>query len=217
MDRRTLLNASMILAAGAALSGTAMAQGQDAALPAPAHTGGMPLMEALSKRHTQREFADKELPRQVLADLLWAAFGVNRPDSGKRTAPSCLNWQETELYAVTASGVMLYDARAHALKRISDKDLRAATGRQAFAAHAPLNVVMVADFSRMPNVTDMERHFYAGTDTGVISQNMALYCASAGLATVVRANVDKQALATDLGLREGQWITLVQTVGYPKA
>ena len=227
MDRRTMLAASVVLAAGAVAP--AMAAGgpglADVAapvesrlqpLPAPQTSGGKPLYEALAQRRSQREFSPRELPITVLANLLWAANGINRPESGKRTAPSCLNWQEIELYALTASGVLRYAPKEHALERVSDKDLRALSGRQPFVAGAPLNLVLVADYARMPGVSAEDRLFYSGTDTGLVSQNVYLFCASEGLATVVRANLDKQALARAMGLGPEQHITLVQTVGYPK-
>jgi len=211
---QTLLALAMMI--GLALAGPVGAHAlEDIELPAPRQTGGMPLMQALADRHTSREFAERDLASQTLADLLWAAFGINRPDSGKRTAPSARNWQEIEIYVVTAQGAYRYDAAANALRAAVDGDLRGATGRQAFAAQAPVNLVYVADVERMRGAAEEDVPLYAGADTGFISQNVYLYCASAGLATVVRGNVDRTALAAALGLDEHHRVILAQTVGHP--
>jgi SagB-type dehydrogenase family enzyme len=184
-------------------------------LPEPQTAGGMPLMDALRARHSAREFSDRVLPAQALSDLLWAADGVNRGD-GKRTAPSARDWREIDVYVFTADGVFVYEAKAHALRRVSDRDLRALTGRQDFPASAPANLVYVADTTRMADTDAEQKTFYAATDTGFIAQNVYLFCASAGLACVVRGSVDREALANALALKPEQRITLAQTVGYPK-
>jgi len=146
---------------------------------------------------------------------LWAASGVNRPDSGKRTAPSAVNWQELDIYVATAEGLYLYDAKSHRLNPILSEDIRALTGRQPFVREAPVNLVYVADFSRMGRGTNEEKEFYPAADTGFIAQNVYLFCSSEGLATVVRASIDRPALAKVMKLRPDQKITLAQSVGYP--
>jgi SagB-type dehydrogenase family enzyme len=178
--------------------------------------GGKPLMQALKERQSGREFSQEKLPSQTLSELLWAAFGVNRPDSGRRTAPSAVNWQEIEIFVITADGAYRFDAVAHRLELTAARDLRASAGTQDFAASAPLNLVYVADFAKMGNRPESEKVFYSAADTGFISQNVYLYCASEGLATVVRGSVDRTALGKALNLRPEQRITLAQTVGYPK-
>ena len=178
--------------------------------------GGMPLMEALKARKTSRSFSPKKLPDQVLSDLLWAAWGVNRPDSGKRTAPSAVNWQEIDVYVALAEGVYLYDAKAHRLEPVLAKDLRAMTGTQSFVKDAPVNLVYVADLARMRGASDRDKAFYSAADTGFIAQNVYLYCASEGLATVVRGLIDRPALKKALNLRSDQEIILAQSVGYPE-
>ena len=185
-------------------------------LPKPVTEGGKPLMEALKNRRTDRAFSAKKLPDQVLSNLLWAADGVNRPD-GKRTAPSAVNWQEIDVYVATADGLWLYDAKAHALTQVLAEDIRALTGKQPFVKDAPVNLVYVADFSKvkMPGVPDDEKKIWAAADTGFISQNVYLFCASENLATVVRGLIDKPALAKAMKLRADQFIILAQTVGYP--
>lgn len=185
-------------------------------LPPPQTEGGMPLMAALKARCTTRSFSSKPLPVQVLSNLLWAACGVNRPESGKRTAPTAMNMQEIDVYVALPEGLYLYNAKEHQLEPVVMQDLRAATGRQAFVAEAPVNLIFVADYARMARASAEAKDFYSATDTGYISQNVYLFCASEGLATVVRGMVDKAALAEKMGLHPEQKIVLAQTVGYPK-
>lgn len=196
-------------------SSVAAADLADIALPPPRMEGGMPLMEALKARQTSRTYSPKPLSDQILADLLWAAFGINRPDTGKRTAPSARNWQEVEVYAVMEQGCFLYDAKANVLRAVAAGDLRKLTGPQAFVGTAPLNLVFVADSSRMTGSSPEDQALYMGADGGFISQNVYLFCASEGLATVVRGMVDREALAKALNLPDNQKIILAQTVGYP--
>ncbi len=186
-------------------------------LPKPQTDGGRPLMQVLKDRKSSREFSTEKLPPQVLSNMLWAAFGISRPDSGKRTAPSAVNWQEIDVYVATAQGLYLYDAKAHSLMPVLAQDIRAATGLQPFVKDAPVNLVYVADFSRMGEKTTAEdKVFYSAADTGFISQNVYLFCASEGLATVVRNLIDKPALTKLMKLRPDQRVILAQTVGYPK-
>ncbi|MBN1291113.1 MAG: nitroreductase family protein [Candidatus Latescibacteria bacterium] len=185
-------------------------------LPQPQITGGKPLMQALNDRQTSREFSNKKLPEQMLSNLLWAAFGVNRQDSGKRTAPSAVNWQEIDIYVTTEDGVYLYDAFKNILQPVLAKDIRALTGTQPFVGDAAVNLVYVADYSKMGGNSDEGKARTSMADTGFIGQNVYLFCASEGLATVVRGLVDREALAKELNLRDNQKITLCQTVGFPK-
>jgi SagB-type dehydrogenase family enzyme len=187
------------------------------ALPAPRTRGGKPLMQALKERRSSREFSSKPLPPEMLSDLLWAAFGMNRPETHGRTAPSAHDWEEIDVYVATADGLHLYDAEAHALKELLSRDMRARTGVQDFVAEAPVNLVYVADLSRMVEATAEERARYSGPDAGFIAQNVYLFCASEGLATVVRGLVDRPALARLMRLTPDQQIILAQTVGYPEA
>ncbi len=211
MNRGNWWGVVLAMAAGSSLAAEPVVT-----LPAPQIAGGMPLMQALSNRHSTREFSDKALPPQTLSDLLWAAAGVNRADSGKRTAPSARDWREIDVYVTTADGAYRYDAKANALRQVAARDLRALTGSQDFVATAPVNLVYVADVQRMRGASPEQRDLYVGADTGFIAQNVYLYCASAGLATVVRGSVDREALAKALGLSAHQQVTLAQTVGYPK-
>ena len=184
-------------------------------LPEPQRTGGRPLIEVLNERRSQRIFdAGRTVPLQELSNLLWAAFGINRPD-GRRTAPSAVNWQEVDIFVVRQEGAYRYDARGHRLEPVVAGDLREATGTQAFVADAPLTLVYVADLAKIQRPSRQEREWYAAIDAGFIAQNVYLYCASAGLATVVRALVDREALGRRLELGPEQQVVVAQTVGYP--
>lgn len=185
-------------------------------LLAPQIESGKPLMQALKERRSLREFSPKELPLPVISDLLWAANGINRLDSGYHTAPTAMNLQEIDIYVAKADGLYLFDPKANALIQILAEDLRVLTGNQLFVKDAPVNLIFVADLSKMSKMPAEDVNFYSGTDTGFISQNVYLYCASAGLATVVRGWIDKPALSKAMKLRPDQRITLSQTVGYPK-
>ncbi len=185
-------------------------------LPAPQMTGGRPLMDCLKARESRREFGPDKISPQILSNLLWAANGINRPDSGKRTAPSAVNWQDIDIYVATADGLFLYLPKEHALKKILGEDVRAAMGTQDFVKDVPLNLIFVSDYARLPRGTDEDRRFYSGTHTGFISQNVYLFSASEGLATVVRGLIDREAMAKVMQLRPEQHITFAQSVGYPK-
>lgn len=184
-------------------------------LPKPQTSGGKPLMQALSERKSGREFASRELPPQVLSNLLWAAFGINRPD-GRRTAPSAMNRQTIDVYVVRADGAYLYEAAQNRLSPVAAGDLRAAAGTQSYVGQAPLNLVYVSDYAKMSHASADEQATFAGAETGFIGQNVYLYCASEGLATVIRASINKEPLAKALKLKPSQHIVLSQTVGYPK-
>ncbi len=183
-------------------------------LPPPQTEGGKPLMQALKLRATARAFAPDPLPPQTLANLLWAAWGINRPQEGKRTAPSTRNWQEIEVLVVNATGAYEYDAAGSALKPLVAGDLRALTGTQEFVKDAPVTLVLVADTSRMQGGADTQALAYA--DAAFVSQNVYLFCASEGLATGVRASLDRPALGKALGLRDSQLVVFAQSVGFPK-
>jgi SagB-type dehydrogenase family enzyme len=184
--------------------------------------GGKSLMQSLQERKTSRSFSTKKLPVAVLSNLLWAACGINRPDSGKRTAPSAVNWQEIDVYVAMEEGLYFYNVKAHLLEPVLKGDLRKNTTTflqpsKNSVATAPLQLIYVADQSRIGFIAnDEDKKFYSATDTGFIAQNVYLYCASAGLATGVRAMVDKDALAKAMKLRDKQKIILVQAVGYPQ-
>ena len=194
------------------------AQGDSATsivLPSVDKHGGLPLMEALAKRHSSREFARDALPLPLLSGLLWAAYGANRSEGG-RTAPSALNAQEIDVFVALPSGTYRYDAAAHELCLVAASDLRRVTGYQDFVDKAPLDLVYVADHSRMNRVPVGQRTSYASVAAGAIAQNVYLFSAGNGLATVIRAWIDRNAIANALGLTHDQEVLLSQTVGYPK-
>jgi len=184
-------------------------------LPKPEQHGGMPLMDALARRQSAREFESRELPAELLSSLLWAAFGVNRAD-GHRTAPTAINAQEIDVFVALPTGAYLYDADAHSLQLTAGSDIRRITGYQDFVDSAPLDLVFVADYSRMALVPAARRESYASVAAGAISQNVYLFCASNGLATVLRAWIDRDAIADALGLTHDQHVLLSQTVGFPR-
>lgn len=179
----------------------------------PQTEGGKPLMQTLAERQSMRSFSPEELPLQELSNLLWAANGVNRPD-GRRTAPSAHNAQEVDLYVAKKEGLYLYDAGKHALVPVFAGDIRGKTGKQDFVKTAPVVLIFVADLEKLGGGADAD--FYSAIDTGYVSQNVYLYCASAGLATVVLGWVNKPALAKAIKLQPEQKIILTQPVGYPK-
>jgi nitroreductase len=216
MTRRALSSLFVILglafAAGAGYAQTLT----PITLPAPMMEGGKPLMGALKARSSAREFNADPLPAQTLANLLWAAWGINRPD-GRRTAPSASNKQEIEIYVTLPGGAYVWDAKGNVLNPVAPGDHRAATGTQPFPATAALNLVYVADMTKVARpATDPQQMLNIGADAGFIAENVYLFCASEGLATVVRASMPKEALAKALQLRESQVIVLAQTVGFPK-
>jgi SagB-type dehydrogenase family enzyme len=193
-----------------------MAQEQKSIQLSKPQIAGNPLMEVLAKRSSSREFSREPLPENILSNMLWAAAGINRPDSGKRTSPTAMNKQEIDVYVVTESGIYLYVAKSHSLTMIAAGDMRALAGKQDYVKNAAVNLIYVADYSRMGSVPDQVKEMYVAADTGFVSENVYLYSASAGLATVVRAYIDKPALAKAMKLRADQKIILAQSVGYPK-
>lgn len=180
-----------------AMSTSMLVMAADIDLPKPQTKGGMSLMEALSQRQTIRSISDKPLSMQTVSDLLWAANGFNRPE--KRTAPTARNYQEQELYILLPDGAYFYDAKNNKLLQVSsEKNSGAAT------------VVIVCDTKKQP---DMK---YCAVDAGFIGQNIYLYCASKGLATVFRGRFDHDKIVKMLPLKEGQRVLFVQTVGHVK-
>ena len=184
-------------------------------LPAPQTQAGKPLMQALQERKSSRAFSNKDLSLQIISDMLWAACGINRQESGLKTAPSTMNMQEIDIYVSMVEGLYLYDAKANKLIPVLAQDIRALTGKQDFVASAPVNLIYVANLAKMSKLPEQDAQFYAAVDTGFISQNVYLYCASAGLATVVRGLIDVSLLSTVMQLKKDQKIILSQTIAYP--
>ncbi|MGE0090745.1 MAG: nitroreductase family protein [Bacteroidales bacterium] len=185
-------------------------------LPEPNKTGGKPLMQAMNERQSSRDFMDKDLTQQQISDLLWAAYGINRPETEKHTIPTSRNIQDMEVYITTKDGAFLYLPNENALQKVTDPDIREITGKQDFVKIAGVNLVYVSDFSKAGNASDEIKTMTAATHCGFIGQNVYLYCASEGLISVFRAMVDKEALSKALNLTENKHVIYCQTVGYAK-
>ena len=214
--RELLTGAAALAAASVVASASAQTPTQLIKLPAPRTDGGLPLMQTLMKRRSIRAYSDRPLEQPVLSDLLWAAFGINRPESGDRTAPSWRHSIETDIYVCRVDGVFLYEPKAHELRRVLDADKRKATSSMVFAATAPAVLVYAADLPRMAKAPRDEQVLNAHVDSAMIGQNVYLFCASAGLGTVILGSIDRAGLPKRMSLREGQIVTFAQTVGYPK-
>jgi nitroreductase len=203
-------------AALTAFFGAMVVEAADAThLPPPRTEGGRTLTEALQLRRSTREFSAKPISQQLLSDLLWAAFGVNRPEEGGRTAPSAYDHQEIDIYVFTTTAVYRYAAKEHALETAAEGDFRALTGTADFAKAAPVSLVYVADHSKSVKARAWEVEKHAYVDTGFIGQNVYLFAASEGLGSVFHESVDRGAVAEKLGLRRDQQVTFAQAVGYP--
>lgn len=190
---------------------------KDIVLPAPNKDGGKPLMAALNERCSTREFDTKALSLQQISDLLWAANGINRPEQKKRTAPTAMDNQEIEVFVALETGIYFYDAETHSLKTIKQGDYRKDMGRQDFVATAPIVLVFVADFGKMPVVVNKKtKIFYSATDVGYVSQNVYLFAASENFATVALGWISKNQIAKLLSLKKNQHVLLSQPVGYKK-
>jgi nitroreductase len=229
MDRRTFVKtvgAVAVLAGAANAAGGAAGKLEPIALPKPETDGGKSVLAALWERRTNRGISERPLPAQVLSNLLWAAFGINRQQGsfGKpgRTAPSASNSQEIDLYVALPEGVYLYEPAPHRLAPVVAGDFRARSGRRA-AATAPVNIFYVADLTRYdmgPGQPDrrigdpevQKSYYYVAT--GLIAQNVYLFAASQGLAAWFH-NCNKDDSAREFNLRPQQRVLFAQTVGYP--
>ena len=185
------------------------------ALPRPYPASSEPLMAALSLRASTREFAPVPLSITTLGALLWAADGVNRPITGGRTAPSPHARHEIDIYAALPNGVYRYDPPTHRLILKHAVDARNLTGYQDFVGLAPLDLVYVVRASQLLDMPASQRDIFSAVTAGAISQNVSLYCASAGLATVVRGWINHRLLAEALSLNEDEMPILAQTIGLP--
>ena len=174
----------------------------------------MSVMEALSKRKSVRSFTNRELTDEQLSLLLWAADGVNRED-GRLTAPTAMNRQDIQLFVCRKDGAFLYDAKAHALNRVSNEDLRPAIAgaSQAFVKEAPVCLVIVSDLRKFGNNSNGD---FGRIDAGYVSQNIYLAATAMGLGTVARAMMERERVIRGLGLVEQQLLLLNHPVGYVK-
>ncbi|WP_454726361.1 MULTISPECIES: SagB/ThcOx family dehydrogenase [Cupriavidus] len=187
------------------------------ALPAPDTASGLPLMDALQRRRSTREFSAEALSPHQLGELLWAANGINRAAAGGHTAPSAHDIHEIDVYAALPDGLYRYDPRQHALLLKRAIDARGLTGYQDFVKEAALDLVYVVNHGRMTGAPGQQQDIFAGVAAGAIAQNVYLYCASRGLATVVRGWLNQRQLAQAMSLNEDEVPVLAQSVGFPPA
>ena len=204
---RTRTTAALLTVMALLCAAPALCQQAAIQLPKPQIDGGMPLMQALAQRRTTRAFRDQALPLQTLSNLLWAAFGVNRPRAVKpglgRTAPSAMNSQDIELDVVLADGVYVYEAEKNILRPVAAGDARGKISPAA-AAHAAVTIVYVAP------VNDP----FAQVDAGFIGQNVYLFAASEGLNAWFYTfhGLD---VAAAMKLPANRQALYAQSVGYP--
>ena len=185
-------------------------------LPTPTKSAKMTLMESLQQRHSVRDFSDKAVSDADLSELLWAACGINRPDTKKITAPSAINAQDILVYVCTKDGAWLYVPDGNSLQKVSDKDLRTAVaGRQEAVAVAPVSLVLVSDRTKFGDRAK-GAEVMGAIDAGYVSQNICLACTALGLATVPRMTMDKETLAKELHLDENKTLLVNHPVGYEK-
>ena len=186
-------------------------------LPKPNLNRNSEVMEAFANRHSTREYAAKALTLTDLSDLLWAANGINRPEEGKRTAPSAMNKQDVDVYVVLPEGTYLYDAKAHQLNLVAEGDHRGAVaGGQAFVKSAPVSLLLVSDLSRLGDAKNTHTQLMGAVDAGIVSQNISIFCSAARLATVPRASMDINQLKKVLKLKESQVPMMNHPIGYLK-
>ena len=193
------------------------ANAQNIKLPAPQKTGGKSLMECLNERQTSRDFDSKKLSLQALSDLVWAANGFNRPESGKRTVPTATNWQEMVLYVATADGIYRYNAEKHELELVKKGDYRKECGPQPFMTVAPVCFIYTADHNKEGRISDPEQQkLYSHHHAGYMAQTVYLVCAAKNMATVTIGSVDREALAKVIGLPKNNFVIYTQPIGYKK-
>lgn len=207
--KKYLTMAVVLLIAGSAVA-------QDIQLPAPDKNVKMTLMDALQKRTSVREYSDKAIDESTLSQVLWAACGINRPESKKITAASAINAQDILVYVVRAEGVWLFMPETNVLHKVCDKDLRDdVAGFQKFAATAPVSLLLVSDKAKFGNRSRGADQL-AAMDSGYVSENIYLVCTALGLGTVARATMNHEVLSRELGLTEQQVPLLNHPIGWLK-
>lgn len=199
-----------------ALSSASCMAENDIRLPEPDMNGKTTLIQALKNRHSSRDFSDKEISDGVLSTVLWAACGINRPETGGITAPSAINAQDILVYVIRKDGAYLYEPKEHTLKKVSGKDLRRqVAGRQEFAAAAPVSLVLVSDHGKFGSHSQGASRMGL-IDAGYISQNICLICSALGFNTVPRMTMDTESLKKELKLDERYDFVVNSQIGYPK-
>lgn len=177
---------------------------------------GKSLMKALEERRTSREYSDRAMSLQDISNVLWAANGINRVNEMKHTAPTAVNWQEIDVYVVLGKGIYLYDPHDSTLYPVIGGDLREQAGTQEYVKTAPLNLIYVADYSKMKNTEEAKKESYTSADAAFIAENVYLFCDAFDMGCVVRASVDREKLSETMKLRPEQKIVLGQTAGFLK-
>lgn len=184
-------------------------------LPAPVEGMDAPLIFALQQRRTIRNIREEELPIGLVSSLLWSAYGINRPEEGRRVAPSAVNVQEFDIYLFDRQGIYLYNAEKNTLSMVTEGDHRAEISQQKHFAQAPVSIVLVANYDRMKVFKEKDvRDFYAAVDCGYISQNIYLFCSSAKLATVACGAIEREHLEKLIGIKNGKAL-IAHPVGFP--
>ncbi|MBR4214933.1 MAG: nitroreductase family protein [Bacteroidales bacterium] len=198
------------------MASTLFVSAQNIKLPEPDKNVSMTLYQALQQRKSVREYSTKDIDDMKLSQLLWAAVGINRPD-GHLTAPTAINAQDITVYVCRKDGAYLYVAKDNTLQKVSDKDLRkSVASAQAFAAEAPISLVIVTDNAKFRGGSTNGPTISGAIDAGYVSQNIDLACEALGLCTVPRATMDKEALKKELKLTDSQNAILNHPVGYKK-
>ena len=186
-------------------------------LKTPNKTGGTSVLEAFSKRQSVREYSDKQLSEQDLSNLIWATIGINRTESGKRTAPTAMNKQEIDLYVFFPEGVYLYNAKEHSLVPVVKGDFYSLIAvKQDFVHKAPVILLLVADISKFDGDNNEQKMLFGALDAGIASQNISIFCAGTNMATVPRAWMDNDAIKKALNLKDTQYPMLNHPVGHSK-
>lgn len=209
---------TLLLALVALLLGS-VAVAQDIKLETPNDNSSMPLVESLALRHSVRSYSSQPIAPDELSNLLWAAYGYNRPEAKKRTAPSAMNMQEMDIYVYTSEAIYLYDAANNNLVFVVKGDHRKEISGQPHFAKAPISIVIVADYDRMKekmkSADQATLDFYAAVDCGYVSQNIYLYAAAAQMGTVACGGIDRDAIAKRLRLKNAK-VMLAHPVGFPQ-
>lgn len=190
--------------------------GETVPLPKPRIRGQF--MKSLDDHVTIKGFSTKSLSDQVLANILWAGFGVTDQNTGRRTAQSAFNMQEIDIYVLSDNGTYRYDAQAHALETITGDDLRGIIAGQPYAMNAPVHLLYVADYGkaekRVPESYRQKIPSWSMLHTGLIAQNIYIYCAANDMTSVIREVGGAERLHKALRLRDDQALIMSQAVGY---
>jgi len=187
-------------------------------LDPPRLDAGVPTMQALKQRRSEKKFAETKLSRQQISEVLWAADGINR-DDGHRTAPSAMGKYPIDIYVVLEEGVYLYSPAKHDLTPVAQGDFRKQCGTQEYVYTSPLNLVYVADYDKFSDIRDasaQKKAEWACMEAGSQAQNVYIYCASEGLATVFRVSIDNEEFGRVIKARPSQSVIAAQTVGHTK-